>query len=509
MYIRTLKKRSANAMSRRGSYTSFGMIGLYNPNAQTVNVISCPEKEDLVGKTFPVEASRGNISNAATYAKSSQTEVRTAIDRMNWAAQAARARDRDASPQILFFFPSVYFSNDKIYVQINPFSCRTPEFEGNVNIRYPVQGFVGVEAFITNFGMNLTSKNNTVYDTVSYFVCRKHAPIHEGFLNDAALGEALASEVVRNPLLDCIKGVYRPADNSGLANENAIESIKYQICVKNHPEIALYGSVCPMYDFESRKLYNTAGDVLERLVNDVCYVLGSRDGNVDAELQEFVRNNVYGRGISGFRLHDALFDMSERNAANTNRRLFAPLAERCSYLLADDPENKDKENANFVCMPPLKRVQSPDGEKLEDKRHLFTLRSLTLLNPDGKTTSYPKGEGLVVIKSRKRKDSEEYYYYLSLEAGFLSHRASDLVTRYSMEGTKIDLSDQGIPTEKILPILREDPEDAARTCQELYAGMMGDVNPVPRDENVSQSNLQEPSPEAIPASEEAMDEVPF
>ena len=470
MFIKTLAKRSLNKISK-GSANFYSIIGLFNSEDSTIKVVVCPEDERLEGKVYPIEPSKKNISNAIEYAQKLAVESGekysgkyfTAVDRMRFSTEMARAVQTKNSPcpKMLFFLPSAYFSNDKIIVNLNPYSCRTPKFNGNTNIKSPVYGFAGVEVFIINVQRDVTSKSKKVYDYVNYFVCQKHPPIHEGFLDDPALGEALAKEAYKNPLLDQIVRDNKFTQNAELNNENAIESIKYQICIKNHPEIMLYGNVVSLYDFQSKKAFRTADEILDRLQSNIVYILSDSEKE-SAELKEFVKHNVYVRCISGFRIHEGFFGQLGKEFM----RIMVPLNEECSHLHAFDEKDKNR----FTCLPPIKRVKD------EAKRLMYTVRPLALLNPDNKGVSYPLGQGLILVKQYVDKESDQSYEFLSLEAGVLNHNAEKLTTRFFMEGTKIDLSDQGILREEILPLLQiDDPEVAAAQCAELYAQLVDNV----------------------------------
>lgn len=460
MFIKTLATRTANSQ-RRFQGISYSFAGLYDPNKKDFQVCVCPEDSSLEGKTFAIEASRSNISKSLAYAKTTQKRVRNAIEAMDASCNMAKAKSTEADPQMLFFLPSAYLSGEKIFVNISPFSCRCPELPDNQNsnVRYPVFGYAGVDVFVVNVFTNITSsKRDVIFDMVDYFICKRNAEIHDGYLNNEDLFNTLAAEAYKNPLLDTIQGVYKPESNRALYNENAKEALAYQICVRDHPEITLYGGVCSLYDYKEKKMLTEPAQIREALLADILFALGEQKNK---EIEDFVREKVYVRCISGFKLHDGLFDMRSRDQRYTNRRLLVPLYERCSYLLPDDPENKEKKNTNWACLPPLKRIKD------EDKKHLYTIRSLSLQTPDGKNCCFPKGVGLVSIRARRNKEGQ-VIYYLNLETGFLTHKANEMTSRYSFQDTKCDLSDQAIVRTEILPLLKLEPEEAVTKCYELY-----------------------------------------
>lgn len=427
--------------------TILSMIGLYSPDKNNLSVILCPENRELEGKTYPVLPSSKNIESSANYAAVHNLPVQTYVDGMNITASMAKFDPNLPSPNMLFLLPSASFVNENIVVNVVPFGCRCPYTEKNTNIKHPIYGYLPCEMFIIDIALDRIGKNECHYDQVTYFINKRDPEIIEGYLNDQTMAEKIAAAVQKNPLTEDIFGEYCGCENEVF--QNGIDALNLQICLKNHPEIVLTGNILSLYNSRKGVKLKKADEILEYMVENILCLFENKQDNI----VEFVKNNVYVRCVPGFVLKESLFDSSERRPDLPNRRFAATLESRSSYMNGG------------MCMSPVRRVPN------EDKRLLYTVRSLILLTDENHTEEllFPKGYGIVSVRKREDKKTGKEIVALAVEAGFLLHTTNPMMSAYNFTDTKYNVNDAGVPTNKALDLLfmpeNEAVEAAIKFCK--------------------------------------------
>ena len=406
-----------------------GIIGLYNPQEKNLLCIVCPENISLEGNVYPVEPSKKNIESADIYAQKTGKQARSAIEYMDSICSYCRKDRDDISPKVLFYFPSAYFENEKIVININPFSCRPLYCDGSTNAVYPVYGYCGVEAHIASIDIGKKTKNGKTFDQLIYFVSSPKAPTHEYFLNNPEFGNILLREAKHNPIMDYLVSPLQNEDNSIVSGNDLYEAVRFELCPTNHPEIALYSNVCLLNSYGKNQTFTSGDDILEFLTNNIASLF---ENPSDENILKHIREKILVKCKSGFCLYDNLWDASEEYEESVSKRFKIPLSERSSCVVSG------------TCMPPLKRI--PD----EDKRLLYTVRSLTLTDKVSNELIFPQGYGIVTLDKKRDKYKNEDIFKLSLRAGFLPHSA---VQNNMMKGTRYSLAGKDISYEKVLDFL--------------------------------------------------------